>query len=320
MKTIKIIAIFLGISFLWGCQKEEIQAELNYYENFFEIIDNPNDSVQHLAYKIYQEYGVPVFFNDTIGKRFVRMSVDGDSVFRYETIDLNWKFTSGDYETNTYEHRYIADPNERYRALGIVEKYLELIAPSIRPYSILVTSKTLKPAMFGGGTETMNYGIFFRTLLLSNLTRLNTEVKINNYVATVMQKVILDNFNAVPEVIEAFGKVSNPDHYMVPWSDLISDLPEDFDGGVLTDASAAEEEKAKVRAIIGNLGFVANHFDDDFFVGWVDCSPDSEDVDLLDYITEITSVSPREFVRRWGACPLVMQKYELIRDYIPVKE
>ena len=95
-----------------------------YYENFWEIKDNPNDPVQHRAFEIYQKYGVPVFSNDTIGKIFVKVDIHGDSVFRYETIDLNWNFSSESYNT-PYTHTYIKETDKCLVALELAAKYLE---------------------------------------------------------------------------------------------------------------------------------------------------------------------------------------------------
>lgn len=78
---------------LLACQKEDGITPGTGFENLYTIQDDPNDSIQHKRYELYTTYGVPVFFNDTIGKVFVKTDVNGDSVFRYETLDLNWAFS-----------------------------------------------------------------------------------------------------------------------------------------------------------------------------------------------------------------------------------
>ena len=50
--------IMLILFLLWGCEKDEIDVELNYYENLFEIKDDPLDSVQHRVYELYKKYNV----------------------------------------------------------------------------------------------------------------------------------------------------------------------------------------------------------------------------------------------------------------------
>lgn len=320
MKAIKVIVTLLCWSLLWGCQKEDIHVEPSYYENFWEIKDNPDDPVQHRVFEIYEEYGVPVFFNDTVGKKFVKTTISGDSVFRYETIDLNWHFSSESYSTR-YTHTYLTDPDKCLKALEVATAYLETVPAGIYPFSILLTEKTMEPS-FGGGTRSVSSGIFFRTLLLSDVLKQNTEAKVMKYVNKIMIDVILKRMDN--NVVTRFSNVSDERSYGKRWEELESNLPENFDPDILSDPNAPEEDKRAVRAVMGKYGFVSNYedldFDDNFDLVYFDCAPSYPEVDLNDYIKEIVAVTPEEFERRWGDCPLVMQKYEIIREYIPVKE
>ena len=88
---------------LLACQKEDGITPGTGFENLYTIQDDPNDSIQHKRYELYTTYGVPVFFNDTIGKVFVKTDVNGDSVFRYETLDLNWAFNGTNSGSVTYQ-------------------------------------------------------------------------------------------------------------------------------------------------------------------------------------------------------------------------
>ena len=96
---------------LLACQKEDGITPGTGFENLYTIQDDPNDSIQHKRYELYTTYGVPVFFNDTIGKVFVKTDVNGDSVFRYETLDLNWAFSG----TNSGIGHLSGDPADRSR-------------------------------------------------------------------------------------------------------------------------------------------------------------------------------------------------------------
>lgn len=51
---------------LWSCSDDD-SGTMCELVNWFEIKDNPNDELQHLTYQIYEEYGIPIFYNDTIG-------------------------------------------------------------------------------------------------------------------------------------------------------------------------------------------------------------------------------------------------------------
>ena len=315
-----VIALLLGWCIFLGCEDENIVSEPSYYENFWEIKDNPNDPVQHRAFEIYQQYGVPVFLNDTIGKIFVKVDIHGDSVFRYETIDLNWNFSSESYNT-PYTHTYIKETDKCLVALELAAKYLETIPAGIYPFSMLLTEKTVRPSMSGDVTS-ISSGIFFRTLLLSDVLKQNTDAKVKKYINKIMIDVILNKMD--DNAVNNFSKVSASKHYDVKWEKLEPNLPDNFDPDILTDSNALEEDKKAVRDVLGKYGFVSNYeqldFDDDWELVYFDCTPPYPDIDLQGYINEIVSVTPEEFKRRWGNYPLVMQKYELIRDYVPVKK
>ena len=63
--------IYLILSFLiLGCEKENELTSKIELENLYEIKDDPTDPVKHRIYEIYSEYGVPVYFNDTM-ERFL---------------------------------------------------------------------------------------------------------------------------------------------------------------------------------------------------------------------------------------------------------
>ena len=315
-----VIALLLGWCIFLGCEDENIVSEPSYYENFWEIKDNPNDPVQHRAFEIYQKYGVPVFLNDTIGKIFVKVDIHGDSVFRYETIDLNWNFSSESYNS-PYTHTYIKETDKCLVALELAAKYLETIPAGIYPFSMLLTEKTVRPSISGDVTS-ISSGIFFRTLLLSDILKQNTDAKVKKYINKIMIDVILNKMD--DNAVNNFSKVSASKHYDVKWEKLEPNLPDNFDPDILTDPNALEEDKKAVRDVLGKYGFVSNYeqldFDDDGELVYFDCTPPYPDIDLQGYINEIVSVTPEEFERRWGNYPLVMQKYEFIRDYVPVKK
>ena len=102
-------AIYLILALLiLGCEKENGLTSQIELENLYEIKDDPSDPIKHRVYEIYDRYGVPVYFNDTIGKIFVKRDVTGKDVYRYETLDLAWGFTS--YNRLTYTYEYMTDP------------------------------------------------------------------------------------------------------------------------------------------------------------------------------------------------------------------
>ena len=161
-----IFYCFLLAFFILGCRKEdslEVQLELR---DLYAITDNPNDSIQHRIWEIYDKYHVPVYFNDTIAKEFMKIDVYGDTVWRYETVDMAWTFDGN--EGRTYTYSYMTDPKEQMFALDIVEKLLTDASPTLYPYSIFIADSAL--AVNDNGRTSWNggaYSVGYKTLLMT---------------------------------------------------------------------------------------------------------------------------------------------------------
>ena len=118
----KILYAFLLVGIAWGCAKEDsIEPKLELH-NLYVITGNSTDSVQKRIFQIYEKYNVPVYFNDTIAKEFLKINVYGDTVWRYETVDMAWTFSGN--EGRTYSYGYMTDPAEQMFALDVIEKFL----------------------------------------------------------------------------------------------------------------------------------------------------------------------------------------------------
>ena len=76
------------------CSKEStLESRIN-LDELYVIQDDPDDPVKHRIYEIYETYGIPVYFNDTIGRIFLKSDVHGPPVYQYENLDLAWGYDS----------------------------------------------------------------------------------------------------------------------------------------------------------------------------------------------------------------------------------
>lgn len=326
----RIIYILLAFMVL-GCQKEDALKSNLEYERLYVIEDDPSDPVKHRVYEIYQQYNVPVYFNDTIGRLFVKNDVYGNPVYRYETLDLSWGITS--YSSLKYSYEYMTDPTEQLKALDLIEEYLKIASKALYPFNFFVT-KSVRTKDNQGKIETFGKGtfrIYIRSLLMTgdwmdgadevlpgSMMREMVKNKIMNY------KDLLVYFNSVskPEWYGVFYSSLNPNHF----EDLVS--PNEFEwngyGGVppmyyfspgcFSDTwyavnefteTGLEKFRAAVRVKIGKFGFISS--------GDTGTStPNKSEDDLNAYISEMLKWSPEEFAELWGECPLVMEKYSIL--------
>ncbi len=89
MKNILFIIAVCFTLTLVSCRKEPFTEFPDYDKNWLALADNPNDPVIHANYQFYQETGIPVFVNDTIGSQ-QRVDVFGKTYTHYEVLSLSY--------------------------------------------------------------------------------------------------------------------------------------------------------------------------------------------------------------------------------------
>ena len=136
-----ILGAMLALT-LFACNKEDdLVAGKVDFSSPYVIENDPNDPIQQRRYEIYEKYGVPVFFNDTISTKFLRYDNYDNPVYQYETLDMNWNFTSHTAGDITYTYTYLVTPEEQNEALDFVETFLSIAGESMRPFCIFAVAK-----------------------------------------------------------------------------------------------------------------------------------------------------------------------------------
>lgn len=325
----RILTIMASAFILAACQKEEKIIPSLEVENIYAIADNPDDSVQNRVYAIYKEYGVPVYFNDTIARVYVMDDVKGQPIYNYEKIDLSWTFTA--YNKNTYVFDYMKDDKEKMKALDIIEAYLEDVSQVLRPFSFFVTKSTRIYNSSGVLTSTVQrstFNIGFRTILMTGDW---TQAQFVAQPALMKRQMVINKISNFVDEVAAFSSISKSKWYGgLGWEHIYEGDPTkiNFVEGwrdlnmLYEDWSAAwlysEEEKLimrnNARLVAGSLGFIkGNHFTKGVH------GPSNANYDLQDYVQEALRISPEEFQLIWGDYPLVMKKYGIVRSIIEDK-
>lgn len=330
-----VIYLFLALLVL-GCEKEaELTSKIE-IENLYGIQDDPSDPVKHRIFEIYNEYGVPVYFNDTIGRVFVKNDVTGNAVYRYETLDLAWNYSS--YDDVTYEYEYMTDPDEQMIALGIIENYLEMAPKVLYPFNFFVTESAKiidandEETVYDNGSFTP----YFRTVLMTGNW---TDAQLTGLASEMKLEILKSKIVNYQDLLTEFNEISDQSWYFQLWSNLDPDYYEFmetecgamgpyfesyFNPAALSDSwpysyilsylgVSLSEFQAAIRAAIGKFGFVNSS------PTAAAMSPASTDEDLVLFITEMLRYSKEEFEELWGECPLVMSKYEILYDVITNK-
>lgn len=336
---------------IWtGCDKrEEDLTPTIKPEQFYVIQDNPADSVQHLAYEIYQKYGVPVFFKDTIGRTFVKTDIHGDSVFQYETFDLAWGFTG--YSDAKYTIHYMNKPEEQMQGLRIVEEFLQQSDKVLHPFTFLIADSLVKVDNTGKRTliSETDFLINFRTVFLSG----GWENDVSYYAKNILRASIETKIGKFPDDLAVFKEVSDKNWYggkgwvdldptvnaiipnpydLIGWGGIMSSPLLPFSAQILRNGWFGEqyfkgeepdlgfppsfpyrdllELRHNVRMKIGQFGFVDGN------KNTLLATPATPDDDLSDYIVEMLKYDKAGFEAVWGEAPLVMKKYNIIYNIL----
>lgn len=345
----KHIFLFLcSVLALAACSSEEPITPRLTYGNDFIITDQPNDSIQHERYLLYKDFGVPVYFNDTIAKHTEGIGVDGKPRTTYETVDLNWTF-SGYNRGVKYSYVYLTAPEDQMRALRFIRSYLGQISQPMRPFSILVADTLTATSVHRTQQPTFHVG--FRTLVLAQVRALTDSAKVATQINTIVQSMVSDRVKAQTALCGRFAEVSKTNGwYGQEWKKLnnTSALPTVLDLGkksfiysvnalfdeppftpyqhedIVTlllrqtegkEPLAQDEEEAQnmrnaMMGEIAQFGFIA---------GWKQSgayAPSDDNEDREQYLQALLYLGDGGFRQRYGNYPLVMQKYELLHTFI----
>ena len=93
-----IISLLTGIT--TSCGKEEKPEATDWDINWFEIRDKPG-VLNQAIYKVYKETGIPIFYNDTLGKQITGWDYEGNPVVHYELLRPGYTIQSMSF-TNDY--------------------------------------------------------------------------------------------------------------------------------------------------------------------------------------------------------------------------
>lgn len=227
MKHIFIYLSLLIAVALTSCQKEDDLSNEIDFSNIYAIADS-DDPVQHLRYQIFTDYGVSVYFNDTIGRYYVRDDVYGNPYYRYETIDPDWAFYTSDGDDmsssdNTYRYYYVEGEDRQITCLERVKAFLDSMVEEMYPTIIMLADSV--ELLNSAGERVRSYGTIsrsddalvisntyftnFRCLLLTTFADYADDIMEDRYIALerILVTIKIANYT---DKLEEFHSVSDP--------------------------------------------------------------------------------------------------------------
>ena len=345
--TIRKYFTLLLIAFATACgltscgDEDELVNKID-FSSPYDLQDNPQNAVDHERYLLYKEYGVPVFFNDTIARVSAGTDRHGTELFRYETIDLNWNFQSHTNRDIKYTFDYVDNEADQLKALDFAKAYLDQAGGKMRPFCMLLVD-TLYVRQ-GNGVSKPRYQSGFRSLVVTRVPGLDPDSM--EYTAeNIIHDMVLSRVRLAEKTVAQFGEVSGKDkYYGRPW------IKEGGNGGLgctwgvahkgtwwrpdelwdegidslylkysyqtyVNTVEEFEAERANVFSQIGRFGFICGRRESDGRYSHLE-SPENANTDLEYYVNTMLELGRDRFMERYGSSTLVKKKYEILGNYI----
>lgn len=329
--------LLLSLTITTSCSEDALVPQIDFSSPYV-LTDDPSDPVRHACYEIYQQYGVPVFFTDTVATYAEGTDKQGKPLVRYETLDLNWNFQSHDRGRTVYRFDYTRGQEAQLQSLDFARRFLSRASKKMRPFSMLLADSI----HVGGKTPIYHNG--FRTLVMTQLQGLTTE-QIDSCATAILQSMVLDRVKLNTDLVARFGAVSDKDkYYNRPW---VVDggngglgctwglehrgtywRPQDlWEEGVAekyvlyemyTHCATIEDfeaERARIFREIGRYGFICGSRSYNDMLAHLN-SPDTINEDLEYFVSIMLQIGRKGFMERYGDSPLVKNKFNILAEYI----
>lgn len=322
MNKIYIVLLFVA---LWsGCAEEDELTPSAAGTNYFEIQDKPGRFNQ-LAYQIYQETGMPVFVNDTLGSEYRGEDAYGNPIIHYERFVLGYGIST---QLSNAKMVLSSDTNAMIMAGELLR---DKVIPKLpkkgeyRPLSFLLVD-TLYTTDYGWNAS---FGLY--------------SYGKTDYAYTTMMGVVAGELYRIEDMTEEekaywAGRVIATSIS----SDIQNLYPEELEEFYLVSRSSATGTGTyHGRLFYANLDgtpsttTIPNYSTDYREFGFTEWSSDglddamqvllrrqypSKEIDATNYIAMVYAYSEDEFKEMYAGFPLCIEKYERMRAIVDAFE
>ncbi len=280
MKIYKKYLFILGVAALAACKKEDRTPEASTPEkDVYARVDNASSEIDHQVYLVYQQSKIPILYTDTLAKNPIKI------------LNLNYQISG---PQTTFIYTYPKTKEAILAGISFVKNsILPPLGPKIKVYSISLLDN-LKTVLVYSPTYsvTTNYSVLngLTTFGIANVSSISTmtAVQLKSYKAEILTNLLLNPLNT-SGALSSFYAVSASYYGKYVY-------------GTVTDTNYLQYKDKK------EYGFIPNgtEYPTSYQIG-------DQTADLKDYLGKILSLSASEFEAQYGAYPLVMSKYNLLK-------
>jgi hypothetical protein len=278
---------------LTACKKENLTAS-SAEDNLLTVKDNPADPTDHAIYQFFQGTGIPCFYNDTLSKK-EQVDINGIPRMAYTLMKVRWSPAFG--RDTMLQYRLPASKTSVIPMLDLVKnELLPLIPPSFSLRSILFTDLIF----------------IYRDLQFPDRPNLDTMNAYGGFSGLVLTVVDPDTMDAASRKAWAGSAVAAICYKKLTSSSTIN-LANSFynisrtafqNEIYFTEFTSWFPDGSKVPEDFGIIDY--SRFYEYILIG-------SELEDLRSYLDELFSHSSSALSAKYGAYPVTMEKFNVLR-------
>lgn len=310
MKIIILLSIFFAAI---SCNNEDdliaSYADKNYY-----VLSPSDDPVENIMYQLYDKWGIPIFVSDTLGKEMIGVDEDGNSVFRYELLDLDYtldRLPLLNVEILNTKFSLIKEDDIKIAGAHFLDKYfLPNLPKGIYCHSIFMTD-TLVEHLRDGIDSTVYVHEGMTTLAIGSIPKI-VEMSVKEKqkcVNHILEYLAVSYLYKRSELLADFYMKSSDSKTLTSYYDKNVSISGD---GVLQLKMDHYEVYGFLRPSARDEKRLANLP----FSSWTYYRCPKKDQDLEDFVNAAFVYGPAEFEEKYMRYSIVLDKYEIIRGLL----
>lgn len=305
MKRYGLIILYFALFFA-ACWDDDDLGQIHGETNWL-VVEDSDDPIDHQRFEIFQEFDIPVFYNDTIGVE-KRESFSG--VYDHY-VKLQIFYNPGGTPVSGY-YSLVKDKNELKSVLDHLQEGVLPRIPETFPMSSILLVDTLRAS---GDTVAYNG---FNAVVIGNCTRFNDYSEENKkwWQGAVLRSLVLE------------GILSNESEWLTDefYSQSLAIYPENPQM-VYSEGNSTRRMYqacanlilsgviARADACLGYAGFLDFQWKPSYEgETQTNAVAPTREKDISQFCEAIFALSEEEFSERWGKYDIVMGKYHALKN------